>query len=119
MDRITALKHQATLLHAHVQTTINTGPLVLRVTHNLCEHDRERHALLGPIRPASSLFAAHLTFDQHTVGDNVVRLPSELLYLTEGDIVRIDPRSSRIQVLYRVSSPNNAIFVTEQCNSYV
>jgi len=43
-------------------------------------------------------------------------LPEELSYLREGDIVHINPNGS-IWVMYRKSSPHNAMLVTERCNS--
>lgn len=44
-------------------------------------------------------------------------LPANLGYLSEGDIVRLNPRRGEVRVLYRRSSHHNALFVTERCNS--
>src|SRR5258708_333904 len=41
----------------------------------------------------------------------------DLDYLTDGDVVSIDPNGF-VRVLYRKSSPHNFILMTEQCNSY-
>jgi His-Xaa-Ser system radical SAM maturase HxsC len=44
-------------------------------------------------------------------------LPLEMNYLTEGDVIRIDP-SGRINSLFRKNSLHNTILLTEQCNHY-
>ena len=49
--------------------------------------------------------------------DKNVSLPAELHYLQAEDVVRLDPRSGDIQVIYRHASPFNHLFVTERCNS--
>lgn len=48
---------------------------------------------------------------------SIAGLPTELSYLSDGDVLRISPDGS-VQVLYRRDSPHNSILVTEQCNSY-
>lgn len=47
-----------------------------------------------------------------------VRLPDEFAELTEGDVVRIQPETGRVRVLYRRSSRHNFFLVTERCNNY-
>ena len=44
-------------------------------------------------------------------------LPVELEYLREGDIVRVNPLGNEVRVLFRVSNKNNALLITERCNS--
>lgn len=46
-----------------------------------------------------------------------VWLPSELSYLAEGDILRLNPDAGEIRVLYRRASRHNTLFFTERCNS--
>jgi hypothetical protein len=46
-----------------------------------------------------------------------VALCDELVYLDDGDVIRIDPRRQRVDVLYRRWSGHNSLLVTEQCNS--
>ncbi len=109
------MKQSATLLHATIRTGLD-GPKVVRVTTNPDVPGPEQHALLAE-HPVES-FGAQLTFGHVLQGSNSVCLPPELDYLAEGDIVRIDPVTERLHVMYRVTSPNNAIFVTERCNSF-
>ncbi len=73
--------------------------------------------LLGSPQSDES-FAATLDFGSGLPSGNIVCLPQELDYLAEGDIVRIDSKQALIHVMYRASSPNNAVFVTERCNSF-
>ena len=49
---------------------------------------------------------------------NTVSLPAEFLYLAAGDVIRIDPVTKRLRVLYRVDAPSNALLLTERCNHY-
>ncbi len=48
---------------------------------------------------------------------NHFHLPLEMNYLTEGDVIRIDP-SGWINSLFRKNSLHNTILLTEQCNHY-
>ena len=40
-----------------------------------------------------------------------------LQHIQEGDVLKLEFRKGYVQSLYRVNSPNNVIFVTDQCNS--
>lgn len=46
-----------------------------------------------------------------------IGLPAEFDYLAAEDVVRFDPRSGDLRVLFRKSAPNNSLLVTERCNS--
>lgn len=48
----------------------------------------------------------------------VFKLPSDLAYLSEGDIVRVNPSNSSLHTLFRVNSKHNTVLLTEQCNHY-
>jgi His-Xaa-Ser system radical SAM maturase HxsC len=65
-------------------------------------------------------FRAYL-FDEAPVG-HVYRdsyaLSPEWSYLTDGDVVRIDPTRRALSALYRRNSPSNSLFVTERCDNY-
>ena len=52
------------------------------------------------------------------VFQSVVRLDARFGYLTDGDILGIDPASRRFRVLYRKASRHNSFLVTERCNHY-
>jgi His-Xaa-Ser system radical SAM maturase HxsC len=45
-------------------------------------------------------------------------LPDGFAELGEGDVVRIQPETRRVRVLYRRSSRHNFLLVTERCNNY-
>ena len=47
-----------------------------------------------------------------------VRLPAQFAELGEGDVLRVQPESGRVRVLYRRSSKHNFFLVTERCNNY-
>ncbi|HEV2292253.1 MAG TPA: His-Xaa-Ser system radical SAM maturase HxsC [Tepidisphaeraceae bacterium] len=46
-----------------------------------------------------------------------VRVPESLEHLTDGDIVRVNPRGGEIWVMYRRRSRFNSMLLTERCNS--
>ena len=48
---------------------------------------------------------------------NVWPIPKTLAYLSDGDIVRINPQSGELWVMYRRQSRFNSMLLTEQCNS--
>ena len=47
-----------------------------------------------------------------------VRLPAQFAELGYGDVLRIQPETGRVRVLYRRSSRHNFFLVTERCNNY-
>jgi len=47
-----------------------------------------------------------------------VRLPAQFAELGEGDVLRVQPETGRVRVLYRRSSRHNFFLVTERCNNY-
>lgn len=47
----------------------------------------------------------------------VAALSDDLVYLDEGDIIRIDPHFKQLRVIYRKQSRFNSLLVTERCNS--
>lgn len=49
---------------------------------------------------------------------NSFLLESALTYLSEGDIVRINPKRRAIRALYRRHSLHNALLLTERCNNF-
>lgn len=48
---------------------------------------------------------------------NVVKVSSDFQYLTDGDVVRIEPRNMSFRVLYRRNTSNNSLLLTERCNN--
>lgn len=53
-----------------------------------------------------------------SVSINYALLPKGFTDLGDGDVLRIQPESLRIRVLYRRSSRHNFFLVTERCNNY-
>ncbi len=45
-------------------------------------------------------------------------IPGELDYVSDGDVLRVDPAQHSVSVLYRRNSPHNSLLVTERCNHY-
>jgi His-Xaa-Ser system radical SAM maturase HxsC len=56
--------------------------------------------------------------DPERIGANVVRLPPELDYLTADDVIAVSRDGLRIRVLWRHTSRQNSILLTERCNHY-
>jgi His-Xaa-Ser system radical SAM maturase HxsC len=86
---------------------------------------RKREGLLLIKRaaaPEGFRFYVALKSDQEALaqlpgGAPAVLLPDDYDYLDEGDVIRVEPKSRRVRVLYRRRSPNNYFLVTERCNS--
>jgi His-Xaa-Ser system radical SAM maturase HxsC len=114
MDSLTP----ATSLHAKLRERYDAEPMVLRVTRNANVDLPERHALLnGP--DAINRFAATLaTTTRNSTNALHFTLPSELHYLNEGDIIRLNPDRGQLWVMYRKDSPHNSVLLTERCNSW-
>lgn len=49
---------------------------------------------------------------------DVYALSEEFAYVSNGDVVRIDPNRGGLHVLYRRASPFNSLLVTERCDNY-
>lgn len=49
---------------------------------------------------------------------DVFEVGDEYAYLTDGDIIRLDPNSGSMRCLYRRNSHHNTILLTEQCDHY-
>jgi His-Xaa-Ser system radical SAM maturase HxsC len=98
---------------------------IVRVSEDpeLDERDRAHTALLlGARVPLSAQppgYRAYL-FRSHGVAtwpDSYV-LPTELHYVAEGDVVRVDPERRHLHALYRKSSDSNFFLVTERCDNF-
>lgn len=115
-------------LHGRIRRTWDSDPLIVRISTQIDrpESERSREALIvsSPAAPAVDGFRIYFnradsllsTTGWGTIPD-VVPLPTGLEYLTDGDILRISPRSGEIWVMYRRESRFNSIFLTERCNS--
>jgi His-Xaa-Ser system radical SAM maturase HxsC len=104
----------------------DADPFVVRITSDYghMEALRDREGLL--LRPDASIFPGGFriylafegtTFAEHPAEDRLWLLPNELSYLSDGDIVRVNPRRGEFWVMYRRTSNFNSLLLTEQCNS--
>jgi len=98
--------------------------LILRVTRGEVSNP-EDHALIITKAPspsqASDRYAAII---QALTDDVVIKHPitiklssRKILDLADGDIIRVPAQGNFIDVVFRVNSSNNALFVTNRCNS--
>jgi His-Xaa-Ser system radical SAM maturase HxsC len=95
--------------------------IVLKLTHNasipipvrnnfaLIMNDIEAEVPVG--------FQLGISFKPSKI-KNVINLNSDLSYLSEGDIVKINIKYKKIRVLYRTKSKFNFFLLTERCNHY-
>src|SRR5690348_1913289 len=113
-------------LHGRLGTRRNADPFVARVARGDVAHppDPEREIRVvepGEARPPG--YRAYLL--ARSAGDHpppehpdVWPVPESLDHLSDGDIIRISPRSGELWVMYRRASACNSMLLTEQCNSY-
>lgn len=60
----------------------------------------------------------HSVLNNNFPESNYTVLPEEYSYLGDEDVVRLSKGQNSIRVLFRASSKQNSILVTEQCNHY-
>jgi His-Xaa-Ser system radical SAM maturase HxsC len=106
-----------------VLSASGTEPYLITVTRNtaLPAVLRNRHAILATDSKLPEGFRAVLTGEpaaQYPSGSDVFQLGAEYEYLSEGDIVRLDPVRGYFRSEFRRASPHNTILLTEQCNHY-
>jgi His-Xaa-Ser system radical SAM maturase HxsC len=115
-------------LHAKTPSTWDSDPFVVRITKIAARPEPYRAweaLILSDGNTGLPGFKAYF-HDEDTsksaavLGGGlkpIVQVPSSLSYLTEGDIVRVAPRSGDMRVLYRKNSRFNSLLVTHRCNS--
>lgn len=106
-----------------ILSSVGKSPYLVTLTTDAGLHPIIRHnrALLTRDSAVSSGFKAVLSYCgavDTTQQTDIFELPDEYAYLTDGDILRIDPVSGAMRVLYRKQSLHNTILLTEQCNHY-
>jgi His-Xaa-Ser system radical SAM maturase HxsC len=73
----------------------------------------------GEEAPAGfDLYLVRSDDDAERIDGNALRLPPELDYLTPDDVVAVSPDGMRLRVLWRHTSRQNSILLTERCNHY-
>jgi His-Xaa-Ser system radical SAM maturase HxsC len=103
-------------------------PKLLTVTSNsnLPNVLRKKHVLLQDTQTVLSQgFAATIVrnhsvndFDPVGLGENIYLVGSDYDYLSDGDVVRLNPNTDYISSLYRRDSNHNTVLLTERCNNY-
>ncbi len=115
-------------LHANTRSTWDSDPLIVRITKIAVRPEpyRTQEALiLTDSSTGTPGFRAYFHIE-NTVNSQsdvaswlrpLVEIPSSPSYLDNGDIVRLNPRSGEMRVLYRKNSRFNSLLVTQRCNN--
>lgn len=105
-------------------STPSERSFVARVTNDreTIVAERSKRALLIrepslPLPPGFSAYLCHVDLGQAD-HQNTFLLPSDLRYLAEGDVIRIEPNRGRLRAIYRKSSASNSFLVTERCDNF-
>jgi His-Xaa-Ser system radical SAM maturase HxsC len=99
--------------------------LKVATSRNLPEILRREMAYMVSDNQVPEGFAHYLLLDKYRELVSVLPfnsdyslLPNDYDYIGDGDIVRLSADRQTIRVLFRASSQNNSILITEQCNHY-
>jgi His-Xaa-Ser system radical SAM maturase HxsC len=114
------------LLHARLGKRCEAEPFIARVVRGSAARfpSCEREALfVGQGQALIPGYRAYLLGRKaddslHSENPAVWPIPESLCHLSDGDIIRISPRSGELWVMYRRQSAFNSMLLTEQCNSY-
>jgi His-Xaa-Ser system radical SAM maturase HxsC len=113
-------------LHARLGKRRDADPFVARVARDRGggppDHDREtlyvnRGEALTPGYRAY-LLAGTPGDGPRPANPDTWPVPESLHHLSDGDIIRISPRSGELWVMYRRGSSSNSMLLTERCNSF-
>ena len=95
------------------------GPIALTTNPNLPVSLARKFALVSD---DSTIQSSYQAVFRKTTGPRAditeYMLPEELFHLGSGDFISINPENQFTRVLYRQSSKQNSILLTEQCNHY-
>ncbi|EJM26923.1 His-Xaa-Ser system radical SAM maturase HxsC [Pseudomonas sp. GM25] len=120
------LKLSGKIIRIHAVDVCKDLTLIkVSTNRNLPEILRREMAYLASELPVPIGFAHYLLTEKH---QNLAQelppdsdysiLPNDYDYISNNDIVRLSADRQSIRVLFRASSPNNSILLTEQCNNY-
>lgn len=105
-------------LHAKITTSIEGEPFVALIEDPVGTFQApEQNRLIFAAANEHASARALITSQGIASSRPFVSIPDELSYLSIGDIVRVNPISKEIRVLYRKASRYNVLFFTERCNS--
>lgn len=113
-------------LHARLERRCDEEPFIARVVRDVLARfpDSRREALF--VEKGESLipgYRAYLIAEDSdetltSAHPDIWPIPESLHHLSDGDIIRISPRSGELWVMYRRESAFNSMLLTERCNSY-
>ncbi|VVO82613.1 His-Xaa-Ser system radical SAM maturase HxsC [Pseudomonas fluorescens] len=120
------LKLSGKIIRIHAVDAYKDLTLIkVSTNRNLPEILRREMAFLISEQPIPAGFAHYLLTEQHQIlaqeipaGTDYSILPNDYSYIGNNDIVRLSADRQSIRVLFRASSFNNSILLTEQCNNY-
>lgn len=113
-------------LHARLGKRCDADPFVARVARDCIGRlpDRDHEVLFvdqgEALTPGYRAYLVTGRVDEspQSVNPEIWPIPESLHHLSDGDIIRISPRSGELWVMYRRESAFNSMLLTEQCNSY-
>jgi len=90
--------------------------------HHLPKSLRQQHALImsetGSIPAGFGLVMVAYDDETNQYPPNTVRISDELSYLKNDDVIKLNPNTLKIDVLYRKEANAHYFLVTERCNSF-
>lgn len=118
MDLMKEMRTFATPLHGRLDLAWEAEPFVARVTHDQADVGGDRCLLVSEPTELATGFGLCLVLGSETRDELIQELPLELSHMTDGDIIRVNPRRAEVWVMYRRHSRFNAMLLTERCNSW-
>ncbi|QJI44997.1 His-Xaa-Ser system radical SAM maturase HxsC [Pseudomonas sp. ADAK2] len=120
------LKLSGKVIRIHAVNVYKDLTLIkVSTNRNLPEILRRELAFLVCDHQIPTGFAHYLLTEQHQalveelpVGSDYSILANDFSYIGDNDVIRLSADRQSIRVLFRASSPNNSILLTEQCNNY-
>ncbi|AWM93482.1 His-Xaa-Ser system radical SAM maturase HxsC [Pseudomonas sp. 31-12] len=120
------LKLSGKVIRIHAVNVYKDLTLIkVSTNRNLPEILRREMAYLISDHEIPTGFAHYLLTEQYQklaeglpAGSDYSILANEFSYIGDNDVIRLSADRQSIRVLFRATSPNNSILLTEQCNNY-
>ncbi|WP_219095324.1 His-Xaa-Ser system radical SAM maturase HxsC [Pseudomonas sp. UMAB-40] len=120
------LKLSGKVVRIHAVNVYRALTLIkVSTNRNLPEILRREMAYLISDHQIPTGFAHYLLTEQYQklaeglpAGSDYSILANEFSYIGDNDVIRLSSDRQSIRVLFRATSPNNSILLTEQCNNY-
>jgi His-Xaa-Ser system radical SAM maturase HxsC len=108
--------------HLHVRGELDRRVWLLEEAHTLSGQRRGRAYLLGPGEHPPPGYDLYIIRPNESIesSDELdwIELPLPLAYLSAGDIIGASPDGKRLRVLWRHTSFQNSVLLTERCDNY-